>query len=138
MKSILVALIALSLTPSVFATTKEEVKQKTAEAADAAANYSKEQKEQFQKDMQTNLDDIKKEIADLKKVASEKTGDAKKEMNEQIATLEKKQDEMSKDLSKLKKSTGRAWDQMKTGMNKAWDSLSDSYKKAKAEYTEKK
>ncbi|MGE5085601.1 MAG: hypothetical protein ACM3MG_04825, partial [Bacillota bacterium] len=79
MKSILVALMALSLTPSAFATTKEEVKHKTSEAADAAVNYSKEQKEQFQKDMQANLDDLKKEIADLKKSASEKTGDAKKE-----------------------------------------------------------
>jgi len=138
MKAILIALLTLSFSFSSFATTKEEVQQKTADAATAAADYSKEQKEQFQKDMETKLGELKAEIADLKKQASEKTGAAKKEMNEQIATLEKKQKDMKKDLAKLGKSSGQAWAEMKVGMSKAWDSLSESYAKAKTKFQEEK
>ncbi len=138
MKAILIALLTLSFSFSSFATTKEEVQQKTADAASAAADYSKEQKEQFQKDMDTKLADLKAEIADLKKQASEKTGEAKKEMNTQIANLERKQKEMKKDLAKLGKSSGKVWSEMKTGMSKAWDSLSDSYEKAKAQFQAEK
>ncbi|HEX7675560.1 MAG TPA: hypothetical protein VF412_15395 [Bdellovibrio sp.] len=138
MKSVLSVIIALSFSSHSFATTKEEVKQKTADAAVAAADYSKEQKEQFQKDMEGKLADLKNEIADLKKQASEKSGAAQKEMKAQIANLEKKQSEMKKDLAKLEKSSGKAWTEMKVGMNKAWDTLSDSYTKAKAKFQEDK
>lgn len=138
MKFLIFSIFTLSISLSSFATSKEEVQQKAGAAADAAVEYSKEQKEQFQKDMEVKLDELKKETADLKKSASEKTGKAKEEMKEQIKSLEKKQDEMKKDLAKLKKSSGKAWTEMKSGMSKAWDSLTESYKKAKAEFQESK
>jgi BMFP domain-containing protein YqiC len=138
MKSIVATLIALSVFQPAFATSSEEVKQKTAEATSAAANYTKEQKDQFQKDMSAKLDTLGKEIDDMKKAAAQKTGEAKKEMDAQIANLEKKQEGMKQDMAKLQKSSGKAWGHMKTGMSKAWDSLSDSYAKAKAEYVENK
>ena len=137
MKSLLVSILVLALSSFSFATTKEDVQQKTADAASAAVDYSKEQKEQFQKDMEGKLSDLKQEIAEMKEAASKKTGAAKTEMKEQIASLEKKQDGIKKDLSKMKKSSGKAWAEMKTGMSKAWDSLADSYKKAKAEFKDK-
>ncbi|QDK39189.1 hypothetical protein [Bdellovibrio sp. NC01] len=136
MKAILIALIALSFSPVSFATTKEEVQQKTSEAASAAASYTKEQKEQFEKDMQAKYDSLKTEIAEMKAEAAKETGEAKKAMNEQIAILEKKQAEMKKDMAKLSKSSGAAWAEMKTGVSNAWNSLSASYEKAKAHFNE--
>ncbi|MFS4458598.1 hypothetical protein [Bdellovibrio sp. HCB2-146] len=133
MKFIIATLVALSFN-SAFATTATDVSNKTKEAASAAADYTVEQKEAFQKDMDAKLTTLKSEIALLKKQASEKTGEAKKSMNEKIAAMEQKQAEMKADLAKLKKSSGAAWSQMKSGMSKAWDSLSDSYTKAKAEF----
>ncbi|UOF00763.1 sll1863 family stress response protein [Bdellovibrio reynosensis] len=130
--------ISLTFSFSALATTKEEVSEKTKAAAIAAADYSVEQKEQFQKDMEVKLQDLKSEIADLKKSASEKSGKVKAGMKEKIAALESKQDEMKKDLAKLKKSSGKAWTEMKSGMNAAWDSLSKSYAKAKSEFSESK
>lgn len=121
-----------------FATTSEEVKIKTKEAASAAADYSVEQKEKFQKDMETKMADLKKEIAELNKKVSQKTGDAKTTMQAQIKALEVRQENLKKDLSKLKKSSGNAWTEMKVGVSKAWDSLSESYYKAKAEFKESK
>ncbi|WP_413585481.1 hypothetical protein [Bdellovibrio sp. HCB274] len=138
MKSVIALFIVLASFQPAFATTTEEVKQKTSDAAASAMNYSKEQKDAFQKEMEANLAEMKNEINALKKAAAEKSGDAKKEMNGQINNLEKKQATMSKDLAQLKKSSGKAWGHMKDGMSKAWDSISDSYSKAKAEYAEQK
>lgn len=138
MKRILLAALVTILCQASLATTSDEVKQKTSDAVEAAADYSKEQKEAFQKDMEVKIDVVKTEIADLKKKAATKTGEAKKEAQTQIANLEKKQSELKADLAKLKKSSGKAWAEVKVGMGKAWDSLADSYKKAKAEFSEDK
>lgn len=138
MKFLILSVITLSFALPAFASKKEEVKQKTAEAASAVVDYSKEQKEQFQKEMEDNLAAINTEIVELKSHVSEASGDAKKELNEKIAALESKQAELSKNLAKLKKSSGKAWTEMKTGVSKAWDVLSDSYKKAKAEFKDEK
>lgn len=135
MKSI-IFLFSFVLSFSAFATTKEEVADKTKAAATAAADYSAEQKEQFQKDMEHNLQELKSEISELKKSASEKSGKVKAGMKEKIAALEAKQADMKNDLAKLKKSSGKAWSEMKSGMSKAWGSLSESYAKAKSEFSE--
>lgn len=138
MKYLVLPLLVLTLAGPSLATTKEEVKEKTVEAAEAVADYSKDQKEQFQKEMETKLGDLNAEIKELKANASQVSGEAKKEMKEKIGALEAKQAEMKKDLAKLKKSSGKAWVEMKRGVSNAWDSLSDSYKKAKAEFKENK
>lgn len=119
-----------------YATTSEEVSTKTKEAAAAAADYTKEQKDQFQKDMEAKLADIKKEIAELSEKAAKKTGETKNEMRAQVKALETRQEVLKKDLAKLKKSSGNAWVEMKTGVSKAWDNLTESYDKAKAEFKE--
>ncbi|MNL15673.1 hypothetical protein D3C87_1366770 [compost metagenome] len=135
MKHMLAPIILAVLFPFLsYATTKEEVANKTSEAASAAASYTKEQKEEFTKNMEDNIAKMKTQIADMKKAASKKTGEAKKEMDEQIASLEKEQAELKADLKRLKKSSGKAWDEMKSGMSAAWDKVSESYVKAKSEF----
>lgn len=121
---------------STFAVTKEEVASKTSEAAQATVEYTREQKAEFQIEMEQKIKFLKKEIGELQQKASEKTGDAKKEMNESIKALKVRQEALSKDLSKLKKSSGNAWGEVKVGVSTAWDALSDSYKKAKDKFAE--
>jgi leucyl aminopeptidase (aminopeptidase T) len=130
--------LTLLFSPVLFATTAKDVKTKTTEAAEAAADYSVEQKEAFQQNMQKEMDEMSAEIARMKSVASQKTGAAKADMKEKIEALEKKQAEFQKDFRKLKKSSGKAWSEMKSGMSAAWGKVSESYKKAKAEFAEEK
>jgi peptidoglycan hydrolase CwlO-like protein len=134
MKFIFIALMATVVSVFTYAVTKEEVQKKSTEAASAAVEYSKEQKEQFQKEMGSKLEELTSEVSDLKKKALQTTGNAQKQLSEQINLLEKKEHEMKKDLASLSKSTGKSWEQMKSGVNKAWDSLSESYQKAKKEF----
>ncbi|MEN0060166.1 MAG: hypothetical protein AAGB31_15110 [Bdellovibrio sp.] len=134
MKKIIFASAVFLASLTAGATSKEEVQEKTAVAAQAASDYTKEQKEQFQKDMEENLRSLKSEIAELKKSASEKSGVVQAEMKEKIQALEKKQEAVKKDLAHLKKSSGKAWIELKSGVSRAWDSLSESYQKAKSEF----
>ncbi len=134
MKFIFIVLVATGFSVFAYSVTKEEVQKKSTEAASAAVEYSKEQKEQFQKEMGSKLDELTSEVRELKQKAIQTTGDAQKQLSEQIALLEKKENELKKDLASLSKSTGKGWEQMKSGVNKAWDSLSDSYQKAKKEF----
>ncbi len=116
------------------ATTSEEVKEKTKEAAASAVDYSKEQKEKIQAEMEESLAAMKVKIAELKEQASKKAGSAKSATKNEIADLEKKQKQASIRLDKFKKSSGKAWENMKTGFNDAFKKLSEAYDKAKENY----
>jgi len=131
MTKILFILLSSSL---VWATSGEEVKQKTKEAVNAAGDYTVEKKAEFQKSMEENLASLKADLKALKAQASDKTGETKEKINAEIADLEKKQSQLQADLKKLKKSTGAAWSEIKNGMSKAWDATKESYEKAKSKF----
>ncbi|HEY8271497.1 MAG TPA: hypothetical protein VIG33_11465 [Pseudobdellovibrionaceae bacterium] len=115
-----------------------EVKEKALATAQAAAEYTKEQKAEMQKSLEDKMGKISGEIADLKKDAAAASGKVKKELDQEIKTLEKKQKSLQKDLARWKKSTGKAWEDMKNGMSQAMDNISESYQKAKKEFSETK
>ncbi len=125
---------SLVLAEPVQATTSADVKQKSKEALETAADYSKEQKEQVQKNMEKSLNSLKEEIAELKVKAANKVGEAKETSDEQIEALQARQKELSKKLTEFKNSSGKAWTEMKNGMSAAIKKLSESYDKAKKEY----
>jgi predicted histidine transporter YuiF (NhaC family) len=79
MKFTIAIILALAGTWAM-AISKEEVTQKTADAYNAAADYSEEQKRQFQKDMELKMKELDEEIKKLKKTASEKSEKTEKSM----------------------------------------------------------
>lgn len=117
-----------------FATTSEEVKEKTKDAAASALDFSKERKEIVQREMEESLATMKEKIAELKVVADRKVGAAKKSATQEVANLEKSQAALSARLNKFKKSSGKAWKNMKAGFNDAFRKLSEAYDKAKDDY----
>lgn len=113
----------------VLATTGQDVKKKTVEAGEVAVEYTKEQKDAFVRDMEENIDSVKKEIKDLKTKAG-------KETDEKVKRLEAYQAQLEKDLAKLKKSTGSAWQEVRKGTVSAWEELRKAVSNAKKELTE--
>ena len=118
MKILVLALDAF-LTQFALATSASDVKNKAGETADAAAQYTKEQKDAFVKEMQKNIDDLNAKIKDMKAQAG-------KSKDENLAKLEEKKKNMEHDLAALKNSSGKAWDKLKAGMSKAWDDIKSS------------
>ncbi len=122
-----ILLIILSLTQvSVAATTATDVKEKAGETADAAADYTKEQKEAFVKEMEKNLTNLKAKIKELKNQAG-------KSKDKTIENLEIEQKNLEKDLTAMKSSSGRAWAKLKSGLTKAWIEVKNSMSEAKEE-----
>lgn len=138
MKIILLISFLISTSLNVFATTKEDVKKETSEAVLSASQYTKEQKDEFQKEMQIKIDNLKRDLAEMNKTATKKSASIREEMKKEIAKLENEQKKMSQNLTKLGKSTGKAWDEVKAGVSKSWNDLADAFEKAKGKYKEEK
>jgi peptidoglycan hydrolase CwlO-like protein len=134
MKKIILAAVLSAFSVQAFATSGEDVKHDAKKAASTAGDYTVEQKEKVQKDMEDSLASMKKEIADLKAQADKKGTEVQKGTQEKIAMLEKKEIELEGRMAKFKASSGRAWDHMKNGMSSAMKELSKSYGKAKAQF----
>ena len=126
MKTLLLIIAALAMTEMATATSVKDVKNKASDTVDAAANYTKEQKEAFVKDMEDNIAGLKSQIKTIK----EKAGASK---DETVQKLEAKQLQLENDLGQMKKSSGNAWGKLKTGISKAWSELKASVTEAKEE-----
>lgn len=123
---LITAVTCLIVGTQALATTAQDVKNKTAEAAETTAAYTKEQKEAFMKDMDQQITTLKKQIAEMKSKAG-------KSKDQTVQDLEKKQKNLETQYTSLKNSSGRAWDKLKVGVSKAWDQLKTSVSEAKEE-----
>lgn len=126
MKPILPLIAVLALSNTAIATSAKDIKTKATETVDAAADYSKEQKDAFVKDMEENIDSLKAQIKTMK----EKAGASK---DETVKKLESKQEQLEKDVAQMKKSSGNAWGKLKSGVSKAWSEIKTSMSEAKDE-----
>ncbi len=94
---------------------------------DAAIATAKENKDQFIKDMDAQIEKISQEIEDLRL----KTKDKSKET---IEKLETRKEELQSEMKKLKKSSSNAYEKVEDGVKKAWLNLKDSVQAAKKEF----
>ena len=119
-------------------TSADKVKKETVEAVDAAGTYAGEKKEEFTARMKSNIDEMDREIQDLKKESEAKSVEAREATKQKIRDLQAKRDDLEKRYEALEKSTGKAWTKMKTGMEKAWGDVRQAYGEAKSELSSKK
>jgi hypothetical protein len=121
-------ILTVALSQNLFAASVTEVKNKAGETADAAVEYTKEQKDAFVLEMEENLTSLKTKIKEMKSKAGKSKDDT-------VVKLEKKQKNLEHDIAKMKKSSGQAWDKLKSGVSKAWSDIKSSMGEASAELT---
>ncbi len=119
-------------------TSADKVKKETVEAVDAAGAYAGEKKDEFAARMKGNLDEMDREIEDLKKESDTKSNEVRQATKKKIRELQTKRDELNQRYDALEKSTGKAWTRMKTGVEKAWGDVRQAYGEAKSELSSKK
>ena len=125
---LLIILLSAVLTQNVFATSATDVKNKAGETAEAAADYTKEQKDAFVKEMESNLAILKTKIKDMKSQAGKSKDDT-------VVKLEKEQKDLEHDIAAMKKTSGKAWGKLKSGVSKAWTDIKTSLGEAQDEIT---
>lgn len=111
----------------------DKVKKETVEAVDAAGAYAGEKKEEFQARMKNNLNELDREIEELKKESESKSVEVREAAKRKIQDVQRKRDELNAKYEAFEKSTGKAWTRMKSGMEKAWGEVRAAYGEAKSE-----
>ncbi len=91
-------------------------------------------KEDYQKELQEQLDEWGKEIDKLKVVASKAKAGLQGEYYKEVEDLRCKQLAAQKKLHEVKEASGDAWEDLKEGVEGAWDSLSTGIKKAASRF----
>ncbi len=108
----------------------EDVKRETGKALETTKTYLAQQKEKYQKDAESTLNDLNDKIKGLQSKAEQAGTDTKAKYNEIIEGLRKKQGEAQNKLNDLKAKSADAWEDIKSGMDAALENLKNSYSDA--------
>lgn len=85
---------------------------------------------EYEKKLQTQLDEFGAEIEKLKKRADKTKADAEPWHQKQIEVLQEKHKVAKEKFNELKESSDDAWEDLKEGISSAWDAFSLALKSA--------
>ena len=106
--------------------TAKEVEKKVTEAAGAAADYAKQEKDEYVARAQKAVDEAKAEIDELKAGARKAGAGAKRKLQRQIEAMEARCKLAEQKLGELRSAGGEAWKDLKSGVDKAIEDLKRS------------
>lgn len=89
-------------------------------------------REDYQKKLQTRLDEFSTEIVKLKAKADKSKADVQLEYYKQIEELRLLQEDANRKLIKLKEASDDAWEELTAGIDNAWDTIGNSLKSVTA------
>jgi len=105
----------------------EEVKHHAQETFDAAKKYTLEQKDAYQKKMESELEDLSHRIGELKDKAQTVKGEALVVLEAKMNELKEKQKAAEEKAKELRSASAEAWENVKTGAEKAFLDLKKAY-----------
>ena len=106
--------------------TGDRVIRETQEAVTATKDYTIQQKDAFQRRVQTELDEMQVHIAQLREQVKHESGKARADIQKAIKELERKSDLADKKLQDIHSATTSSWEQAKSKTAAAMDDLRDS------------
>jgi hypothetical protein len=112
--------------------TGDKVIQETQEAMTATKDYTIQQKEAFQRKVQTELDEMQGRIAQLRGQVKHASAEARADIQKAISDLEKKKDLAEKKAQEIHSATASSWEQVKSKTSAAMDDLRESLNRAKS------
>jgi phosphoenolpyruvate-protein kinase (PTS system EI component) len=95
------------------------------EAATAAPGQ--QQKEEYQKKVETQLKELNQELKEWKDKAKKMEEKAKAEIEQQLNALSQKEEEASQKAKDLRSKTGKAWEDLKAGVDSAMEDLGKAF-----------
>ena len=110
--------------------TGDRVIRETQEAVTATKDYTIQQKDAFQRKVQTELDEMQVRIKQLRGQVTHASAEARTDIQKAIVELEKKKDLANKKAQELHSATASSWEQVKSKTAAAMDDLRDSLNRA--------
>ncbi|MBI3806754.1 MAG: hypothetical protein HY281_04450 [Nitrospirae bacterium] len=106
--------------------TGDKVIRETQEAVTATKDYTIQQKDAFQRKVQTELDEMQVRITQLRGQLNHASAEARTDIQKAIVELEKKKDLANKKVQEIHSATASSWEQVKSKTAAAMDDLRDS------------
>ena len=129
-----IGLLSMSVVVAAGASDKPEtgdtVIQEAQEAVTATKDYTIQQKDAFQRKVQTELDEMKVRIRHLRGQVKHASAEARVDLQKAIKEVEKKKDLASKKVAAIHSATSSSWEQVKSKTEAAMDDLRDSLNRA--------
>jgi TolA-binding protein len=110
------------------AVSAEDIRHETKEALETAREYTLQQKEAYQKKMETKLEELDTRIDKMKAEARESTEETKASIEKKVKELEAKRDAATKKLDEIKKSSVEKWENLKSDMDSLMNDLEKKIK----------
>jgi TolA-binding protein len=114
--------------------TPEDVRRDAGKAVNTAAEYSEQAKEEFQKKLEAQLNELDAKIAKLREKGLDLKDEAKVKWDQKMADLEKKRSAARAELDKVGHSSAEAWKDVQKGASSAWDELDKAFSDASKEF----
>ena len=114
--------------------TSGDVRRDADQAAETAAEYSQQTKEEFQKKLEAQLQGLDAEIAKLREKGGELKDEAKTNWDQKMADLETKRDAARAKLAEVGSASAEAWKDVQKGAQLAWDELDQAFRDASREF----
>ncbi len=112
--------------------TSEDVKKQAEQTWSTAKEYTLQEKQEYQKRIESQLADLSQRIDELKEKAKTAKQDAVVKLQAQMEALKKQKEVAEQKLSELRSSTSNAWGEVKDGVDKAMDNLKKAYENARS------
>ncbi len=112
----------------------EDIKKEATDALDVAKKFTQQEKDEYLKKMNNQIDTLKQDIANLKKDAQGASDSTKQKIDQQIQAMESQVDSLEKKIENFGTTTGKAWSDFVTGANKSLKELQDAMDKAKERF----
>lgn len=114
--------------------TAADLKREVREALDAVKSYTFRQKDEYQKKLESLLEDVDGRLEDLRDRAEDVGAEARKELAREIELLRQKQQVIRDRLAKVKSAGADAWDDIKAGIGDALDDLQQAFERARSRF----
>ncbi len=114
--------------------TGDTVIRETQEALTATKDYTIQQKDAFQRKVQTELEEMKVRITQLRGQVKHASAEARADIQKAISELEKKKDLAEKKAQDIHSATASSWEQAKSKTAAAMDDLRDSLKRTMSQF----
>ena len=108
-----------------------EIKTQVNEAVNTLADKARTERGEFVNKSQIDIDNLNKQMLELKQKAEKATGEAKAKMDQRLQSLEQDNKALEEKFDDLKASTGEKWRELKAGVSDAIKSLKELIKKVK-------
>ena len=111
--------------------TSENVEQQNGKTPQGKRAKTDQEKEEYQRQIETKLNELEKRIDELQVKAKEAGKEVKDEINKAVneAELEKKKEAAKKKLEELKSASADTWDKVKAELDDAVEELEKAYER---------